>query len=125
MFEKITEENFLLHAMRNYDNSQCTSIEEFEEDLKRFMYLRKLFQRYKENNDLRERLIINHIIVLHNLFGIATTEMLFFKIDKEHWQALATFLVYLDRMPSEIPEHNIALSDIELDEYIISSLRKI
>lgn len=125
MFEKITEENFLLRAMHNYDNSQCTSIEEFEEDLKRFMYLRKLFQRYKENHDLRERLILNHIIVLHNLFGVATTEMLFFKIDKEHWPALVTFLVYLERMPEEVPDFDISLSDVELDEYIISNLRKI
>ena len=125
MTEKLTEENFLLFAMNHYDNTQCTSIDEFEEDLKRFMYLRKLFQRYKENQDLRERLILNHIIVLHNLFGIGTTEMLFHKIDKESWSALITFLVYLERMPTNIPEFNIHLADIELDEYIISSLRKI
>ena len=111
--------------MHHYDNTQCTSVEEFEEDLKRFMYLKKLFQRYKENNDLRERLILNHIIVLHNLFGIGTTEMLFHKIDKEYWQALVTFLVYLERMPESVPDYNIVLNEIELDEYIISSLRKI
>jgi hypothetical protein len=125
MFEKFTEENFLLQAMHAYDNTQCMSLSEFEEDLKRFIYLKKLFQRYYENKDLRERLILNHIIVLHNLFGITTTEMLFFKIDKQYWSALATFLVYLERMPPEIPEFDIKLSDIKLDEYIISSLRKI
>lgn len=125
MTSKLTEDNFLLFAMHHYDNTQCTSVEEFEEDLKRFMYLKKLFQRYKENNDLRERLILNHIIVLHNLFGIGTTEMLFHKIDKEYWQALVTFLVYLERMPESVPDYNIVLNEIELDEYIISSLRKI
>jgi len=125
MIEKLTEDNFLLVAMHNYDNSQCTSIQEFDEDLKKFMYLRKLFQRYAENNDLRERLILNHIIVLHNLFGIGTTEMLFFKIDKEYWRSLITFLVYLERMPDEIPEFGIKLGDIQLDENIISVLRKI
>jgi hypothetical protein len=125
MFEKLTEENFLLFAMHYYDNPQCTNLEEFDEDLKRFVYLKKLFMRYKDNDDLRERLIINHIIILHNLFGIATTEMLFVKIDKDYWQALITFLVYLGRMPEEVPEFGIKLSEIELDEKIISVLRKI
>lgn len=125
MIEKLTEENFLLFSMHHYDNPQCTNIEEFEEDLKKFTYLRKLFQRYKENNDLRERLILNHIIILHNLFGIGTTEMLFFKIDKECWSALTTFLVYLERMPDEIPDFGIKLDEIELDNYIISILGKI
>lgn len=125
MFEKITEDNFLLFAMHNYDNPQCTSLTEFDEDMKRFLYLKKLFMRYKENDDLRERLIINHIIVLHNLFGIATTEMLFFKIDKEYWPALITVLVYLGRMPDEVPEFGIKLSEVTLDERIISVLRKI
>jgi hypothetical protein len=125
MVEKLTEENFLLVAMHHYDNPQCVNLEEFEEDLKRFMYLKKLFQRYKENNDLKERLIINHIIVLHNLFGIGTTEMLFFKIDKEFWNVLTTFLVYLERMPNEVPEFNLSLTEIQLDEKIIAALRKI
>ena len=125
MFEKLTEENFLIEAMHAYDNTQCVALSEFEEDLKRFTYLKKLFQRYHDNSDLKERLILNHIIVLHNLFGIATTEMLFFKTDKEYWSSLVTFLVYLERMPQEVPEFGIKLSEIKLDEYIISVLRKI
>lgn len=126
LFEnRLTEENFLIEAMHYYDNTQCTSLVEFEEDLKRFIYLKKLFQRYKDNNDLKERLIINHIIVLHNLFGIATTEMLFFKIDKIYWDSLITFLVYLGRMPDVVPEFDIILSNIVLDENIIATLRKI
>jgi hypothetical protein len=121
----ITEENFLLHAMHHYDNPQCTSLVEFEEDLKRFLYLKKLFYRYKTNNELRERLILNHIIVLYNVFGDNTTLMLFTKIDQECWDSLTTFLVYLQRMPDAIPELGIKLYNIQLDETIIEVLRKI
>lgn len=123
--DPITDSNFLLIAMHHYDNSQCTSIVEFEEDLKRFGYLKKLFSRYKDNGDLKERLILNHIIVLYNLFGIVTTELLFFKIDKEYWNILATFLVYLERMPEAVPEFGIQLSELEMDQTIIATLRKL
>jgi hypothetical protein len=119
------EENFNLYAMQHYDNPQCHSIQEFEEDLKKFLYLKKLITRYRVNGDLRERLILNHIIVLYNVFGAAATRMLFYKIDESCWDTLITFLVYLDRMPEAIPEFNIVLSDIVLDESIISTLRKI
>jgi len=123
--QPINDNNFLLIAMHYYDNSQCTSIAEFEEDLKRFGYLKKLFSRYKENNDLKERLILNHIIVLHNLFGIVSIEMLFFKIDKQHWDALITFLSYLKLMPKEIPEFGIKLDQIILDQHVLGALRNI
>lgn len=123
--EKLNENNFLLYAMHHYDNPQCYSIDEFEEDLKKFLYLKKLFSRYKRDNELRERLILNHIIVLYNVFGDATTNMLFFKIEEEYWSALVTVLVYLNRMPESLPEYSINLSDITLDEKIIQALRKI
>lgn len=123
--EKLSESNFLLYAMHHYDNPQCHSIEEFEEDLKKFLYLKKLFSRYKKDGELRERLILNHIIVLYNVFGDATTDMLFYKIDEECWSSLITFLVYLERMPETLPKYSIKLSDVALDENIISVLRKI
>lgn len=123
--ELLNENNFLVYAMHHYDNPQCHSIEEFEEDLKRFLYLKKLLTRYKKENELRERLILNHIIVLYNVFGDSTTNMLFHKIEKEHWNVLITFLVYLERMPETLPEYSITLSDIPLDEYVVSALRKI
>lgn len=116
---KLSEENFLLFAMKAYDNQQCHSLKEFEEDLKRFQYLKKLFLRYKKDNDLNERLILNHIIILYNLFGISTTEMLFFKVEKEYWSALVTFLIYLNRIPED------HISDIPLDQVIVDALRKI
>lgn len=123
--DKLCENNFLLYAMHHYDNPQCHSIEEFEEDLKKFLYLKKLLSRYKKDGELRERLILNHIIVLYNVFGDAATNMLFYKIDAECWSALVTFLVYLERMPEFVTEHSIKLSDVVLDEKIISALRKI
>jgi hypothetical protein len=123
--EKLTEANFLVYAMHHYDNPQCHSLQEFEEDLKKILYLKKLLSRYKNNNELRERLILNHIIVLYNIFGEATTKMLFFKIEESCWDSLITFLVYLDRMPETIPEYGIILSDVTLDEYIIANLRKL
>lgn len=125
MKEKLNESNFLVFAMHHYDNPQCHSLQEFEEDLKKFLYLKKLISRYKNNGELRERLILNHIIVLYNIFGENATQMLFYKIDESCWDTLITFLVYLDRMPEAIPELNIVLSDIALDENIISTLRKI
>lgn len=126
MFEQpINDSTFILVAMHHYDNPQCTSIAEFEEDIKRFGYLKKLFGRYKDNGDLKERLIINHLTILYNLFGIVTTELLFFKIDKQYWDTLATFLVFLDKMPEEVPEFDIKLSDIVLDKSVVEVLRKI
>ena len=116
---QLTDDNFLLYAMHHYDNIQCHSIEEFEEDMRKFLYLKKLLSRYKNNGELRERLILNHIIVLYNIFGESATDMLLFKIDEEHKPALATFLVYLNRLPEE------QLGNIALDPLIIEALRKI
>jgi len=78
MNQLLTEENFITYAMNHYDNSQCYTVEEFNDDLKRFVYLKKLFIRYHSDLDLKETLILNHLIVLYNLFGDNTTNMLFF-----------------------------------------------
>ena len=121
----LTNDNFLLYAMHHYDNPQCHSVQEFEEDLKRFLYLKKLFFRYKANGELRERLILNHIIVLYNVFGDSATNMLFHKLDKEHWPMLATFLVYIERLPEKIEQHGIESSQLGVDENIVSVLRNI
>ena len=121
----LNDDNFLLYAMNHYDNPQCHSIDEFEDDLKRFLYIKKLFSRYKNSDELRERLILNHIIVLYNVFGDSVTNMLFFKIDKEDWPVLTTFLVYVNRMPEFLEQHGIKTSDITLDQKVVSALRKI
>jgi len=122
---RITEDTFLLVAMHHYDNTQCTSLAEFEEDLKRFAYLKKLFGRYRDTGELKERLILNHLIVLFNLFGIVTVELLFFKIDRQHWNVLVTFLAYLNRMPAEVPEFGIRIIDFDFDPVVMETLRKL
>jgi hypothetical protein len=125
MQEKLNENNFLVYAMHHYDNPQCHTLEEFEEDLKKILYLKKLLSRYKNNDELRERLILNHIIVLYNIFGEAATNMLFYKIEESNWDVLVTFLVYLERMPEALPQYGIKLSDVKLDEKVIATLRNI
>lgn len=125
MHEKLNESNFLVFAMHHYDNPQCYSLNEFEDDIKKFIYLKKLIYRFKNTGELKDRLIINHIIVLHNVFGDGATKMLFHKLEEDLWPQLITFLVFLNRMPEEMPEFGIKLSNIKLDETIISVLRKI
>jgi hypothetical protein len=121
----LNDDTFMTFAIQNYDNIQCHSVQEFEDDLKRFLYIKKLFTRYKVNGDLKERLILNHLIVLYNIFGLSATRMLFHKIEQEDWSILTTFLLYLERMPEQIPDSNIMLSDVKLDENVISVLRNI
>jgi hypothetical protein len=98
---KLTESTFLVYAMNCYDNPACHDVLEFEEDLKRFQYLRKLFNRYQQFGELRERLILNHLIVLYNIFGYQATDMLFMKLDNYH-EYLKPFVEYLNHMPEYI-----------------------
>jgi len=96
LFEKLTDENFTMFAMQCYDNPQCTSMDEFMEDLRRFRYLKRLLRRYYNNDELRERLILNHLIVLLNIFGAENCiKMLDFKIEGEYWPVLKTMLIYM------------------------------
>lgn len=122
---KLTEETFLPFAISNYDNIQCVNLSEFEEDLKRFTYVKKMFFRYKNENDLQERKILNHLIVIFNVFGEAAIKMLFFRMEKELWGYLATFLVYLQRMPELLSEHNIRSCEIKMDPLIVERLRNL
>jgi len=122
---KLTEENFLLHAMNHYDKASVVSIEEFENDLSRFKYLKKLFNRYYINKDLNDRLILNHIIILYNVFGDMATNMLLYKIPKHQWPSLLAFIVYLNRLPEYILEYNLQSSDITLDESVVKRLREL
>ena len=125
MIKKLTENNFLQYALNNYDNPSCATLEEFEDDLKKFLYLNKLLQRYKKNEDLRERLILNHIIVIYNLLGNAATEMLFHKVEEEHWSSLIVFLTYLGRLPEFIPGTSVRATSLTHDEKIVEILREI
>jgi hypothetical protein len=129
MIEKIDETNFLLFAAKHYDNPQCFDTLEFYEDLSRFKYIKRLLNRYEESGELKERLIINHLIILYNVFGPVTTKMLFFKLDGQH-HLLKPFVILLGHMPDVIrgigiENKTIISSDIPMDEKIVSILRKI
>jgi len=128
-FDDLNDDTFLMFAMREYNNMQCTDIEEFYDDLKKIKYIKRLFNSYRNNGQLKERLILNHLIIFYNVFTVqAGTRILFYKIEKDFWPILKTFLVYLDRMPNKIDSIRgeiIRTSDIQLDEGIITRLRSI
>ena len=115
--------------MKEYMNPQCLDVQEFYDDLKKIKYLKRLFNQYKNDNTLKERLIFNHLIVFYNMFGTeAATRILFYKIEKEYWSILKTFLLYLNYMPKNIKSirgETIYDSSIKLDEGIIGVLRAI
>ena len=99
-FSTLTPENINMFAIKHYSNPSCVDEKEFLDDLKRFKYLKRLFRKYDTSKDLKMRLIINHIIILANVFGVeAATTLLFFKIEKNHWSILKTFLIFLHYMP--------------------------
>ena len=120
IFEELNEENFTLFAIRFYDNPQCTSTEEFYEDIRRFRYLKRLLKRYTKTGELRERLILNHLIVLSNLFGVENSiKMLEFKIEPEFWSVLKTCLLYLNYIDEDWKQ------EIPLDYEATQRMRKI
>lgn len=100
----LTEETFLDYARTHYDNNQCVSTAEFEQDLKIFSHLQKLFGRWRKKGELRERIILNHIIILYNVFGAAATQLLLCRIAAADHTALLAFLVYLGKIPAKTPE---------------------
>jgi hypothetical protein len=126
---ELNENNFLMYAIKHYDNPSCSGLNEFYDDLKRFKYLKRLLRKYILGKNLKERLILNHIVVIYNLFGnTAATKMLFYKIDKRFWSQLKTFLVFLNYMPLEVIVSKgieVKESDIPLDNKIIEKLRSI
>lgn len=126
--ESLNNTNFLLYAAKHYDNPQCYDTQEFYDDLKRFKYLKRLFNRYKETGEIKERLIINHLQILYNLFGVEpTTRMLFFTL-KSHHECLKPFLILFNTMPdvvSNIDGKDVVNSSIPMDSAIVEILRKV
>ena len=128
MFDELNEENFMMYAAKCYTSPHCI-MSEFEGDIKRTKYLKRLFRRYKVTKSLKERLILNHIILLNNVFGTeATARILFYKTDERDYDILKSFLVYLNLMPEAIygiDGKNIYSRDIPINEDILQLLSKI
>ena len=120
MYEKITKANVNMFAIRHYENPHCESETEFNDDMKRFKYIKRLLRKYHETYVLKERLLLNHIIVLNNLFGPdACVTLLLFKIQPDYWKALKSFLLFLNLLREG------EMSDIIEDENVLDTLRKL
>ena len=120
MYEKITNENVIMFAIKHYDNPQCEGEKEFYDDMKRFKYIKRLLRKYKDTNILKERLLLNHIIILNNLFGAeACVTLLLFKIQKEYWGTLKSFLLFLNIIRDD------ELQNVEEDKTVSDTLGKI
>lgn len=128
MFENLTEDNFQLFAMKTYTNPHCTDLLEFQDDLKRIRYIKRLFKKYSETGELRERLVLNHLIVIYNMFeSRAATRMLFLKLEG-YYDYLKPFLIFLGYWPADIglvDGERVLDSYISLDSNIVSKLREI
>ena len=122
LFNDLTAANFSLFAIKNYENPQAVTKEDFEKDLQHFKYIKRLLKRYKNTGELKTHLLLNHFIILYNIFGEATTPMLFFKIEEELWSVMKTFVVFLDKLP-EYP--HCLIHDVKIDDYCLSQLDSI
>jgi hypothetical protein len=127
-FDDLSNENVMIYAMKVYDKPNCI-MSEFKEDMKRFNYLKRLFRRYSKVGEMRERLVLNHLVVLYNVFGVeAATRLLFFKMAKSDYSALKTYLLFLSCMPDVvkgIKGQDIISSEISVDMGIAEILREI
>ena len=121
-FDELNEDNYLLFAIKFYDNPQAVTKEDFEDDLKRIKYVKRLLKRYKNTGVLKTHLILNHIIVLFNVFGDATTALLFYNLEEDLWPAIKSFLMYLNRIP-EYPKSHI--HGIPEDQHCLEELNLI
>jgi hypothetical protein len=128
MIENLCDDNFTIYAMKSFDKPNCI-MSEFEEDLKRIKYVKRLIRRYRVTGEMKERLILNHLIVLSNVFGVeSSVKMLFYKLDREDYDILKTFLIFLNFMPkvvSGIRGINIHSADISIDFFVAKKLRTI
>ena len=118
-FDELNADNYIMFAIKHYENPQSVTKEDFEEDLKRFKYLKRLLRKYIKTGDLRTHLILNHIIILFNVFGDATIPLMMFKLEREYWSSLKTFLIFLDRYPEF---NDGSLHDVDVDMEIHNEL---
>lgn len=111
-FDELNEENYLLFAIKYYENPHAATMEDFEEDLKRFKYIKRLLKKYVVSGELKHHLILNHLIICFNIFGEGAIPLLFYKIEKEYWSILKTFLLFLNRIP-DYPKTGLDSLDID------------
>jgi len=121
-FDELNEDNYMMFAIKHYENPQSLTQEDFYEDLKKFKYIKRLLKRYQKSGELKSHLLLNHFICLYNVFDDAATPLLFFKIDKELWSVLKTFLCFLGRIP-EYPKSSV--HDIPVDVQCLGILNKV
>jgi len=98
-FDELNESNYIMFAMKHYENPQAVTQEDFYDDMKRFKWIKRLLNKYRNTGEMNVHLLLNHFIILYNIFGDAATPLLFYRIDSELWTILKTFIVYLDRLP--------------------------
>ena len=122
LFDHLNEDNFLLFAIKNYENPQAVTKEDFDKDLNHFKYIKRLLKRYKNTGQLKTHLLLNHFIILYNIFGEATTPMLFHKIEDDLWPSMKTFIMFLGKLP-DYPKSSI--HNIQRDLYCLKELYKI
>jgi len=122
IFNELNEDNFLLFAIKNYENPHAVTKEDFDRDLNHFKYIKRLLRKYKKEGDLKTHLLLNHFIILYNIFGEAATPMLFFKVEDELWSCIKTFLLFLNKIP-DYPKSYI--HEIEVDNVCLEELNKI
>ena len=127
--QELNNNTFLMYAMKNYNNPGCRGLKDFSDDLKRLRYIKRLLGRYRVPGAIKERLILNHLVIFYNVFGVdAATRLLFFKIQEDLWPELKTFLVFLNYMPALIPIQgglHMPESEVPLDAKLVEILRKI
>ena len=121
-FDELNESNYLLFAIKFYDNPQSVTRDDFETDLKRIRYVKRLLKKYNNEGNLRTHLILNHLIVLFNVFNEAAIPLLFYNLEKELWPSLKSFLLFLNRIP-EYPKS--ILDDIDIDYNCLKKLKEV
>ena len=122
LFNELNEDNFLLFAIRNYENPQAVTKEDFDRDLNHFKYIKRLLKRYKNTGELKIHLILNHLIILFNVFDEAAVPLLFYNLERELWPSVKSFLIFLNRIP-EYPKTEI--SEIEIDDVCLQELKSL
>jgi len=121
-FEELNESNYLLFAIKFYNNPQAVTKDDFEDDLKRIKYIKRLLKRYKNTGELKTHLILNHLTVLFNVFDDATVPLLFYNLEDDLWSCIKSFFVFLNRIP-EYPK--TIISEIETDNYCLEQLKEL